>query len=729
MHIWKSNHTLRWFRSILFVLFPCIFLCIIACIYMIHASRNNILEINSTITNQVQKNIDSHLKELNRYALTIEISSDNTSLKTMEKYPDSMPQPAYHLSNDLRDYLVTNTFVNNTYIYYPKADLLVGNHGCFDSFSYYTLQEYPDSTGYDKWLEALNSASGMSIQNFSFRSRQNICFIHKMETDSNNTAIMVFEINFDQVLQDFTPDTANNVLSIGILENSHLITSVGNQHSLETIDTLYSHWKEEPAQTVVQYNDIYAFFYPSAVPSLTYVTLYTSGQLMKALYAPLAFMLIGVILCAVIGISGAITISIRNGRPLDNLLMSLGGKTNITDDDYQFIIDKFEQMASDKYKSEEFIQKHLTLLNSIFLSLLIRENFPNENEIFKEAERYEVSLESPIYQIIILTSLQEKIHSFSPEIAAIHDHLTQLKYSSLITAYHQRYIILLNTEEPLPDCELQQLVSELQTFIFPDSPCIASIGNWCDNMTQIITSYQNALIPLRKVASLTHNMIVSYTDTEESKHGNLDVMKLFTQLVYSGEFLQARQLLSQLDKEYLTHEQTHTALLRQDALTNLLTDTAYSLLPQPQAAKHVNLLLESASSRDDYLQQIDILLNSLYKVSASPKPDKLSITEQAKQYVDEHFTDPMLGLYMVSEHLGVSNSYLSSTFKKTYGVNIVQYINHLRIEQAKLLILNTQKNIKEIAYEVGFSSDINFIRVFKKMENQTPSMLRKNHSD
>ena len=52
-------------------------------------------------------------------------------------------------------------------------------------------------------------------------------------------------------------------------------------------------------------------------------------------------------------------------------------------------------------------------------------------------------------------------------------------------------------------------------------------------------------------------------------------------------------------------------------------------------------------------------------------------------------------------------------------------MNQLRIEQSKILILNTRKNIKEIAHDVGFSSDINFIRVFKKMENQTPSALRK----
>ena len=74
--------------------------------------------------------------------------------------------------------------------------------------------------------------------------------------------------------------------------------------------------------------------------------------------------------------------------------------------------------------------------------------------------------------------------------------------------------------------------------------------------------------------------------------------------------------------------------------------------------------------------------------------------------------------YLVSEQLNVSNSYLSTTFKATYGVSIIQYINRLRVDQAKSLILNTDMNIKDIAQTVGFSSDINFIRVFKKLENR-----------
>ena len=721
----KSKYTVQWFRSILLLLFPCLFLCVLLCAYMIHISKVNILEMNSTITRHVQKNMDSRLTELNRYALTIDVSSHNTVLKNLNSYPEVMPKQAYQLTDTLRDYLIANSFIENTYIYYPKSNLVVGSSGCFSSEDYYTLQNYPDSSGCQSWLQILNSAEGMSIQGLSFCERQNISFIHKMETDQLNAAIMVFEINYSRLLQDFDPSDTADVLSIGILEKEHLIASVGNPDSLNAVDNLYLNWKKS-GENIIRLNNTYAFFYPSFAPGLSYVTVYTAGQLLKALYLPLAAALTGVLLCAMIGIAGAVCVSVRNGRPMENLLAALGKKSNSKDDDYQFILHKFEKMTEEKYKSEELMQKHQTLLNSIFLSTLLLENYQNENEVFAKAKHYEVSLEASIYQILILASPEEQAYDYALEADAVLDYLDQTEYSSLLTVRRAQYVILFNTDEPIPQNELGQMIDSLQSLAFPGAPTLAAVGNQCDNMAEIINSYRNALTALRSADPAEGRSIVFYTETNGAiEPGNTDLMKLFSSLIYSKEFLKARQLLVQLNSEYLYHENLQTEVLRLNALTNLLIDAACTMLSQPRAAKEADALIKSSGSREDFLIQADALLKVLEKAAASQNDSKDSIAAQAKQYIDEHFTDPMLGLYLVSDQLGTSNSYLSATFKKVYGVNVVQYINQLRIEQAKVLILNTRRNIKEIAQEVGFSSDINFIRVFKKMENQTPTMLRK----
>ena len=107
------------------------------------------------------------------------------------------------------------------------------------------------------------------------------------------------------------------------------------------------------------------------------------------------------------------------------------------------------------------------------------------------------------------------------------------------------------------------------------------------------------------------------------------------------------------------------------------------------------------------------------------RPKDSSVPDRAMSLIQQHYADPMLGLYMLSEQLKVSNSYLSTCFKARFDIGVVQYIHQLRIEKAKQLILSTDMSIKNIATTVGFSSDVSFIRVFKKYEELTPTEYRK----
>ena len=58
------------------------------------------------------------------------------------------------------------------------------------------------------------------------------------------------------------------------------------------------------------------------------------------------------------------------------------------------------------------------------------------------------------------------------------------------------------------------------------------------------------------------------------------------------------------------------------------------------------------------------------------------------------------------------------------GMNIPAYINQIRIEQAKELLMNTNKKIYEIAQETGYISATSFQIAFKKQEGITPIEFR-----
>jgi len=72
----------------------------------------------------------------------------------------------------------------------------------------------------------------------------------------------------------------------------------------------------------------------------------------------------------------------------------------------------------------------------------------------------------------------------------------------------------------------------------------------------------------------------------------------------------------------------------------------------------------------------------------------------------------------------LNESYLCRIFKRNTGLSPMEYLKRLRLERASTLLLSTNKQITEIAYELGFGDCAHFSRSFKKLYKRTPSELR-----
>lgn len=82
----------------------------------------------------------------------------------------------------------------------------------------------------------------------------------------------------------------------------------------------------------------------------------------------------------------------------------------------------------------------------------------------------------------------------------------------------------------------------------------------------------------------------------------------------------------------------------------------------------------------------------------------------------------------LSDELHVSPSYLSAVFKEVEGVTCTEYLVKLRVDAACRALLQSDKLVKEIAYDEGFGGKQNLIRSFKKAVGMTPTEYRRRHS-
>lgn len=83
-----------------------------------------------------------------------------------------------------------------------------------------------------------------------------------------------------------------------------------------------------------------------------------------------------------------------------------------------------------------------------------------------------------------------------------------------------------------------------------------------------------------------------------------------------------------------------------------------------------------------------------------------------------------ISLNDISGHTKLSVSYLSKVFKDETGTSISAYINQVRIENAKLFLLDERIPLSEVAYLSGFEDQSYFSKVFKKITKVTPGKYR-----
>lgn len=99
--------------------------------------------------------------------------------------------------------------------------------------------------------------------------------------------------------------------------------------------------------------------------------------------------------------------------------------------------------------------------------------------------------------------------------------------------------------------------------------------------------------------------------------------------------------------------------------------------------------------------------------------------QQIYEYMTEHFQEP-IDLTMLASMFGTSVSYFTRKFRQKYGQTPIQFLNHIRIVNARLLLETTHLKIREVADACGFEKLEYFCYVFKKQEGCTPTQFRIN---
>lgn len=158
---------------------------------------------------------------------------------------------------------------------------------------------------------------------------------------------------------------------------------------------------------------------------------------------------------------------------------------------------------------------------------------------------------------------------------------------------------------------------------------------------------------------------------------------------------------------------------------------AVNYLLKPLDKEELVQVVEAALKQEEEQQRREKLEKLVDHKLLEIDPDTAGMGEPVKEalaYVEQHLHE-QLTMAEVAGRIHLNASYFSVLFKEQTGVPFSEYLSRLRIQRAKELLLQTSLPIVEIGERVGYRTDKYFIKVFKSMEDMSPSRYRHQMKD
>jgi AraC-like DNA-binding protein len=121
-----------------------------------------------------------------------------------------------------------------------------------------------------------------------------------------------------------------------------------------------------------------------------------------------------------------------------------------------------------------------------------------------------------------------------------------------------------------------------------------------------------------------------------------------------------------------------------------------------------------------FAEQLSTLLDQIVRERENAEPP---LVRKARDYITKNRMES-LSLAEVAKASGANVFYFCKVFKRTTGLKFTDYVARVRLEDAKTELLNSNRRISEIAYDVGFHSLPQFNRVFRRIFRQSPTQFR-----
>lgn len=703
---------------------------------------------NLNTLNRLMYVIDNQLNQIKNTALQIEI---NKKLRPMNLKGN--PIKILDIKDELLNYVVTNNFIENIFIYYR------GEQYIYSSYGSSPINMFVDDVyGYNSWdkstfFEDINSITSSTIyfsKNTKDTQNSNRYFIFAYSIPFNSTKpyatslFVVSEDSFRNAMRTTLKDYTENTIILD--KNNQVISCLRNDdyiHTQEFLDVI----SELGETTNVKYLHISGkthliFSVQSSNTYWRYVSVVPIYKIREEVSKTQKRLVTSVLLVVFVGGIGAYYISKLNYKPIKLLEAyaktiwngSRSGQNEVENvrETLDFLLDKNFQLDK-KLKSGEVARREY------LLTALLKGDIKNVEEFNLKGMDMGLAFTNELYRVIMLKFKSSSSLSKEVKKAIIGNMESQLSHNfeayirdsieddrlSLITCYSNSY-----------DGNIQPILKDVKKYIEEkwDVVLTMGIGKAYNLITDIPKSYIEACAALdfRFIKGDGNIILYEQVAMEQMDFNSYpyDSIKKLEMSIKQGDAVNIEGILEELidfikDNNVpifiargISYDIVNTVIR---TMNEIYKDFAFVNTKYPDV-----FALREFETVD---MLIDMIKSICYDICAYVKEEKYNQCEQMLKdiisYIQTCYDDCDFSIQNMADEFNMSTSSISQYFKEQTGQNILDYVLHLKIEKAKMLLKETDMPVKDICKNIGYHNASSFIRRFKQITGVTPGEYRK----
>ncbi|MFD0961485.1 helix-turn-helix transcriptional regulator [Paenibacillus chungangensis] len=682
-------------------------------------------------------------------------------------------KPSYETYSAIQDtligFLFSNPMVSSAYVVNPAANLVLGSPSSHtinaDEYSQFIhdliAREYPEQLGsaviqFDPHTPNVQGLTDQKDELFSY------IFFQRRESTEDDSFMIV---NVRQA------DIRNHLLSINPMKESEI--NAINHSGDPVFSSSEQHAVPHPSQDegilrrIMERQEDIGFFVHKGHSGRSLVTYVNSEELDYTFFSVTPYEVVRESAIAlrsktfnlsaailILGIISAIIIATYFHQPLRKLIdkhvrtQDDQGNRSEYGNDFELLDQLIENNQNKAATLNQYVQDNMPVIKQDFFKNVLEGRISLESELATERLQELGSNFTHNHYSVVLFELEQAVKTsptFKPEadnqlryalIRMIEGDMKPICSCEAIYGMHENHVILILNFESGDDQLAENMTTALQGIQaaaeseLSSKPTIA-IGR---GSSDIRNSY------LQAVELLTYKLKYGLGSMIQDVKVNEDIQayNLYPKNIEQQLLTNFRALNADLCEQYIVEltEQLYTYSMND--IMRAINQVMYHVL---QATKELTAS-KDASIDLDYYGQYNSLMNY---VTLSEFQHNLTtycqhVIEQLKtqdndrphtinkvlDYIESNYHQTSISLEAAAEHIGLNSSYLGKLFKESENIYFTEYVNQLRMNRAKELLLTTNENIAAISGMVGFNSTSYFVTCFKKHAGMTPTQFRSN---